>query len=440
MLAWLLYLLMGCDSGPDRVVVLGLDGLDPTVLTTLMDQGELPTFKKVVSEGTSANLWVPVKPIWSPVLWTGMASVYPPENHGVTHWAQPDGGMYDSTHVRTQRIWDVMSARGDKVLVLGWLITYPVSEVNGVMVSEMLSHSVTSPEGEQGVVWPTDAFDRVLGWMPTDEEVSASRIGYQAKYVKSNSRQDPYPFKQDETQVRAFEALWKETDADLALVYVKGADRVGHLASKMGGGLATSPATAPDLSLWVTDYYRYLDEVLARVMAQIDPKDTTLMVVSDHGFQIWGPPADEIRHLDPGLLIAWGGRTKAGISPGKIDQYDFARTLWVLNDLPLAEDQIGNVMTDWFDIGDPSPKLKTYTTTTAKVNTHGGGGGGHNATSQGMVQELQALGYLDSNAMPAAAPQQGGQQGGPPQQGAQQGGPPQQGGQQGGPPQQSGPH
>ena len=40
----------------DRVILLGIDGLDPTILEKLMDAGELPAFSSIREAGSYAPL------------------------------------------------------------------------------------------------------------------------------------------------------------------------------------------------------------------------------------------------------------------------------------------------------------------------------------------------------------------------------------------------
>ena len=37
----------------DKVLILGVDGLDPSLTKKFMDQGKLPNFKKIVERGSA---------------------------------------------------------------------------------------------------------------------------------------------------------------------------------------------------------------------------------------------------------------------------------------------------------------------------------------------------------------------------------------------------
>jgi hypothetical protein len=53
LLCWLAFTLACSPSGPsqDRVIVLGLDGVDPEVVDLLLSEGKLPNFAKLRQGG-----------------------------------------------------------------------------------------------------------------------------------------------------------------------------------------------------------------------------------------------------------------------------------------------------------------------------------------------------------------------------------------------------
>ncbi len=59
------------DAGHERVVVVGMDGMDPVVLQRLMDAGRLPNFKCLAAEGDFKPLGTSIPP-QSPVAWSNV--------------------------------------------------------------------------------------------------------------------------------------------------------------------------------------------------------------------------------------------------------------------------------------------------------------------------------------------------------------------------------
>lgn len=72
----------GWEAGAGRVVVLGFDGMDPRLLQTWMDEGQLPNFSRLVSMGSFQSLPTS-NPPQSPVAWSSFATGTNPGAHGL---------------------------------------------------------------------------------------------------------------------------------------------------------------------------------------------------------------------------------------------------------------------------------------------------------------------------------------------------------------------
>src|SRR5262245_18901916 len=58
---------------PQRVFVMGFDGMDPTLARKFMDEGKLPNLKQLAEEGTFATLST-TQPSESPTAWSSFAT------------------------------------------------------------------------------------------------------------------------------------------------------------------------------------------------------------------------------------------------------------------------------------------------------------------------------------------------------------------------------
>lgn len=84
-------LLCGVSSLPAagrKVMVLGIDGMDPTLLQTFVEQGRMPNFKALMAEGDFKPLQTTMPP-QSPVAWSTFMTGMDPGGHGI----------YDFIHV-----------------------------------------------------------------------------------------------------------------------------------------------------------------------------------------------------------------------------------------------------------------------------------------------------------------------------------------------------
>ena len=80
-------LLTSCSRGSSdhRVIVLGLDGVDPDTVDLLLSEGKLPNFARLRREGAYGRL-ASSEPMLSPILWTTIATGKSPAEHGITHF------------------------------------------------------------------------------------------------------------------------------------------------------------------------------------------------------------------------------------------------------------------------------------------------------------------------------------------------------------------
>ena len=69
-------------TGSKRVILLGMDGLDPNVMDKMMDAGELPNFDRLRKEGSYSRLQTTLPPE-TPVAWSGIGTGCSPGKHGI---------------------------------------------------------------------------------------------------------------------------------------------------------------------------------------------------------------------------------------------------------------------------------------------------------------------------------------------------------------------
>ena len=396
-------LLLGCDRPPeDRVVLFGIDGLERSYVEARIAEGELPAFARVWSEGIVSDLGTQ-SPSESPAIWTTLASGYAPEKHGVTGWTLADGRVPSGADVRTDRVWNRASTEEQPVVVSGWLMTSPAEEVHGAMVSERIVWQRTPDRYDpttvvpgdlvkrrlDGATWPPDLVTPVKELIPRRKWLRNHRLTWQLQSLGRGH----HPLPSDETHLRAFEQLFDPMEARLGAVYWMGIDQISHLYwpfvvpeavatltqdpearrrayaehPSLGGPdgekkyfpWVTAPMTPAQLAegeRWVQEAYAAADDALARVLAQIDPTTTTLILLSDHGFEAGANlPVLDARHRDVGLIAGWGRRVKPGAAPASPPQLeDVTPTICALLDLDAARDMTGRALVELFDVQPPS--------------------------------------------------------------------------------------
>ncbi len=428
--------LFACDAAAPsaRVVVLGMDGLEYTALDRYAE--DLPNFARFFEGALRADMEV-TRPIMSPILWTTMASGYGVDQHGVGGWTNGQGRSFTGADVRTERVWDALSGEGRESVVSGWLMTWPAPAIEGALLSDRFVWSVPmSRDPSQPVhsdhrevtTFPDGLATLAAGLLPTEAELRAMPLGYQVEKYGAPS----HPLRRDELHVRVFEALWPEQNADFGALYLNGADQVSHIYwpfadPDIQGLIRADPAAhkravdeviarfpsrpmpvygeqgldasgLAEASRWVPDYYRYLDSVLGRVMDTVGP-DVTLIVCSDHGFQVsQSKPLVDGQHHEIAVFAARGPRVKAQVG-ATMHVYDVAPTLYALLGLPSAADMPGRVRDDLFELNVREP-VASRVLERAQIEVGAGEGG---AGDDALREQLEALGYIDEEGRPQTA-------------------------------------
>ncbi len=133
------------NEGQDRrrVVFVGIDGACWDIIDPLIDEGLLPTLKKLKKE-SAWGILQSVECYVSPPAWTTMMSGYLPHRTGVFSFGTWDGERRKfinvmSGDVKVPSVWDAASFAGRRVAVANVPATYPVREINGIMVSGLLT-------------------------------------------------------------------------------------------------------------------------------------------------------------------------------------------------------------------------------------------------------------------------------------------------------------
>jgi predicted AlkP superfamily phosphohydrolase/phosphomutase len=87
-----------------KVVVLGMDGMDPTLARTFAAQGYMPNFKKLMSQGMFGELQTTMPP-HSPVAWSSFITGCNPGGHGIYDFIHRDPATF-SPYLSTSRSFD----------------------------------------------------------------------------------------------------------------------------------------------------------------------------------------------------------------------------------------------------------------------------------------------------------------------------------------------
>jgi predicted AlkP superfamily phosphohydrolase/phosphomutase/Tfp pilus assembly protein PilF len=431
----LLALAVGCRPGPapGRVIVLGLDGVDPEVVDLLLSEGQLPSFAKLRQGGAYGRLRSQ-KPLLSPVLWTTIATGKPPLEHGISHFVavnERTGAELPATSRmrRVKALWNILSDAGREVAVVGWWATWPAETVRGAVVSDHTCYHFLFGEGASGsrdpvgVTHPPELAAEIAPLVRRPGDLGVEEA---ARFVDVPAEElaRPFAFEDDlshfkwalataESYRRIGLRLWQTRRPDALFVYVEAPDSTSHLfghlfrARELAGELA---AQQERFGRAAEEMYRYADEIVGAFLDAADD-ETTLVVLSDHGFELGAPHEDPSRARDlrrvserfhrlDGILYLHGNRVRAGRRLDRPALLDVAPTVLALAGVPPPADMPGRVLAEALEL-----PAELVATPGRVASYEGGRGGGEGAPSAGdaavdplVLDHLRALGYLDATS------------------------------------------
>lgn len=360
---------------PAKVVVLGWDGATWDVIEPMMRRGELPHLAALVERGGRAVLMAD-PPMFSPVVWTTIATGFPPAEHGITDFEMPDpSGTGDvlaaSFHRRRAPLWQMASSGGRSVGFIGWWATWPAEPVSGYVISDHLAYNRWDDWGRRAsgdafftfppelaselrpfAVSPQDLDAATLTALaPFDDDEVAEMMAAKApiKYHAPSVLRFGYATDAS-NQSFALHMLERHPQPDLfALVWIL-SDVAGHVFwhDYEPQFYSDDRPDAGRLGEAIPNVYRRLDVWTGEILERIHP-DSTVIVLSDHGMGAKRVlPSPGVRpsgdHTREGIFVIAGPSVPPGADLGLLSQLDIAPTLLALLDLPVAQDMPGHVI------------------------------------------------------------------------------------------------
>ncbi|WP_227377280.1 alkaline phosphatase family protein [Haladaptatus halobius] len=238
-----------------RTLVVGLDGACLPVLEPLFEEGALPNLERLVDEGVAGPLESQVPP-WTPSAWPSLFTGVNPGKHGVFSFLDYDGyewDVVDGTHVRSDALWELLSAHGYSSVVVNVPVTHPPGEFDGALVPGYMA-----PESPR--CHPSGLLDELC-----------EALGDYRVYPNSDGVSDAQAVSEYRTVTEmrgdAFRYLADRFDPDFGFVQFQQTDTVFH--------------EHPGERGMVQAVYEAVDEQVGRILADCDPD--TVLVVSDHG-------------------------------------------------------------------------------------------------------------------------------------------------------------
>jgi len=276
-----------------KIVLIGLDGLEWSIINGLVKQGKMSTFARLIQDGAHGDIKI-FEGVYnsSPALWTSLATGKKPSVHGILDHLVHEDNKYKlviprTYHRKVKALWNILSECGKKVGVINYYATWPPEEINGFIVSnENLSRSRL--EG-------TDVFPSSLA---NEINPLIESYGYENNTLMINNNNFFEKQAKDInvginmlTGVTSYLYQKFNKDLDLLMIYTQNTDIAQHWFWKFmepeyfwhpAWGL--DPENIEKYGNFIKDMYQKVDVMVKEIIKYID-EDTIVIICSDHGFQ-----------------------------------------------------------------------------------------------------------------------------------------------------------
>ena len=283
---------------------------------------------------------------------------------------------------RAKTLWEVAAEAGLRTAVINWWATWPATgtNANGIVITDRAVLRLERGGPLDAEIAPPELYEQLRRSWPALRERAASAAARAFATLTDNEvavvlRRSA---ELDGTIVGLLNAL-PGPRRDLDVIYLPGLDIAQHtlLASNQGAALPPSAMAARIDGLRA--YYRFLDEMLAPVVAR--NADDIVMVVTQPG---------RVRSSIGGLMAISDGSVVDGQGPRRVraSVFDVMPTVVAALGLPLSRELHGAPVPP-FD----SESTRRYVDTYGKPNVVTAPRAGQ-PLDQEMIDRLRSLGYV----------------------------------------------
>jgi predicted AlkP superfamily phosphohydrolase/phosphomutase/tetratricopeptide (TPR) repeat protein len=403
-----------------KVLLVGWDAADWRVITPLIQEGKMPTLAWMLNHGVSGNL-ATLFPSLSPTLWTSISTGFRPFKHGILDFTEPDPlgkGIRPVTTLsrKVKAFWNILTQEGYRTNVVGWWPSNPAEPINGVMVSNLYQQSKGNIDQPwpmaPGTVHPPELAETLAEFRMHPQEMHGDEmLPFIPNADKIDQEKDRRLFScakivAEATGIHAAATyLMDETEWDMMAVYYDAIDHFCHGFMKYHPPKLEG-VNEDDFEMFkhvVNAGYQYHDLMLRVLLSKVDP-DTTVILISDHGFhpdhrrprRIPREPAGPAHeHRNYGIFVAVGPNIKKGAEAHGASIIDVTPTVLTLFGLPVGADMDGRPLIDIFAKPPLVESIPSWENVPGAAGQHPPNAKLDPADAREALRQLEELGYID---------------------------------------------
>lgn len=257
-----------------KLIIIGIDGLDPTLLEKW--KNELPNFRKLKEKGEQMK-YESIFPYDSIPLWASIYTGVTPARHGILgspiNFLEKDySADINVDFIKGKTFWDYASDHGKKVCIINPFLAYPPWKVNGIMASGSVFDSKLPLK-----VYPPEL----------SKNFDLSFLGGVLSYAGYPTRDDLDLFMKKILEMTVNQAkfslkLLKSNEWDIFFTCFITLDGLQHFFWRYCNEEdPTYPGENQHKNV-ILDFYKFFDNMIGDFI-NTSP-ESTFIVVSDHGF------------------------------------------------------------------------------------------------------------------------------------------------------------
>ena len=266
-----------------RVMIFGIDGATFDLIKPWMESGHLPTLSGLLKEGASCVLQSTLPPNSAPA-WTSFMTGMNPGKHGVYGFTrvEPQNGyeikVNSGATRRARTVWQYLSDLGCRSIALNIPMMYPPDPIDGIVVT-----GIDTPGLESQFTYPSDFRDEVIKEVPDYlldvRSWGVTAVGEKRRLIFADIE------RMVESRRRLALHLLATQTWDIFTVVFTATDRVQHFFWRfLDPNHPLYDATeASEYFDAILRIYKQIDEAIREILETCDD-DTTVIVMSDHGF------------------------------------------------------------------------------------------------------------------------------------------------------------
>jgi predicted AlkP superfamily phosphohydrolase/phosphomutase len=362
------------EAGELSLVVIGIQGLEASMVERLTADGRLPNLARLIAGGATGSYATLGRNVDARIVWTSLVTGMLPENQGVGgKKLSRRGEMVDAPLVPQSRtvgtFWTFLADAGERSGVLGWPGTWPVEEIDGIMVGPHSTYVLERKHGgtPSDAVHPPSWYERldsmVLGQTDfTRRDLSRfvdldSTMGLES-LVGQNYVALATANAADRSVVDLANAVAAEGDVRDLFVCLAGTDVVSQRFWHYMDTEAIEQLDVGEserrllqrqieaLGETVERYYDHVDELVGE-LARLAGDAGTVAVITDHGYA--GIPLNAAgkpligtnMHSEEGMWVVSGPRVKTGATARHGALIDVAPTIMAAAGVEIPEELDG---------------------------------------------------------------------------------------------------